>query len=172
MRTALSIALQEYEGAMILVTHDRFLVRSTTDQLLLVADTQLHVFEGDLDEYEQWLLSYRKQQAMPSIALDEKTELSRKEQRQHQAKQRDLKRPLLLKIKQMERELELLQKEKTHREVLLADTTLYEQSNKDKLQKLVLDQAKIKKQMEETEEALLLVYDELDIIEPRDSEER
>jgi ATP-binding cassette subfamily F protein 3 len=63
MRNALSLALQEYTGAMILVSHDRFLVRTTTDQLLLVADGQLREFEGDLIDYQKWLLDYRKQQA-------------------------------------------------------------------------------------------------------------
>ncbi|MCC2667032.1 MAG: yheS 2, partial [Gammaproteobacteria bacterium] len=60
MRYALSMALQEYQGAVILVSHDRFLVRTTVDQLLLVAEGKITPFTGDLNEYERWLATYRK----------------------------------------------------------------------------------------------------------------
>lgn len=60
MRNALSIALQEYEGAMILISHDRFLVRTTTDQLFLVAEGRLQAFDGDLNDYQRWLFDFRK----------------------------------------------------------------------------------------------------------------
>ncbi|MCE3237606.1 MAG: yheS 2 [Gammaproteobacteria bacterium] len=60
MRYALSMALQEYQGAVILVSHDRFLVRTTVDQLLLVAEGKITPFAGDLNEYERWLATYRK----------------------------------------------------------------------------------------------------------------
>ncbi len=61
MRHALSLALQEYEGAMLLVSHDRFLVRATVDQLVLVANGEMAPFTGDINEYEKWLLNYRRQ---------------------------------------------------------------------------------------------------------------
>lgn len=109
MRNALSLALQEYEGAMILVSHDRFLVRSTTDKLLLVADGKLQDFDGDLNDYEKWLLAFRKQQSMPA-APSVQTELSKKEQRQQSAKQREAMRPLQQKIERLEKELSQLQK--------------------------------------------------------------
>ena len=60
MRNALSLALQDYEGAVVLVSHDRFLVRSTVDQLMLVAEGKLQPFDGDLVDYEKWLLKFRK----------------------------------------------------------------------------------------------------------------
>ena len=95
MRTALSIALQEYEGAMILVSHDRFLVRTTTDQLLLIANGKLTSFEGDLNDYQQWLVEFRKQQTTPQN--NNKNDLTRKEQRQQEATQRKMLRPLIQK---------------------------------------------------------------------------
>lgn len=159
MRNALSIALQEYEGAMILVSHDRFLVRTTTDQLLLVADGKLTDFEGDLNEYQQWLIEYRKQQ---SPQVDNKTELTRKEQRQQEAKEREVKRPLIQKIKRLEELLEKLQLAVASIEQALADNSMYEAQNKDKLQKYFLEQAKLKKEIEAAEEEWLLACEERD----------
>jgi ATP-binding cassette subfamily F protein 3 len=82
MRNALSMALQEYDGAMIIVSHDRFLVRSTVDQLMIIANGKLMPFEGDLDDYQEWLVNFRRQQ---NSNTDEKTGLSRKEQRHQDA---------------------------------------------------------------------------------------
>lgn len=65
MRNALSLALQDFEGAMMIVSHDRFLLRATVDQFILVADGAVEPFEGDLDDYEKWLVNYRKRQAAP-----------------------------------------------------------------------------------------------------------
>src|SRR5437899_12025231 len=101
MRSALSIALQEYEGAMLLVSHDRFLVRATVDQLMLVANGEMKPFTGDLDEYEKWLLDYRRQ--------SNTSDTSQKEQRKSDNLQRDASRALLQKIKTLEKQLEKLQ---------------------------------------------------------------
>jgi ATP-binding cassette subfamily F protein 3 len=161
MRNALSIALQEYEGAMILVSHDRFLVRSTTDQLLLVADGELSNFEGDLNDYQQWLIEFRKQQVMNNTRSD-RTEQSRKEQRQQDAKRREMRRPLLNKIKMLEEQLKQLEKDLSNIEITLADLSLYEPENKNKLQTILIQQAKIKKEIELTEEAWLSACEERD----------
>lgn len=161
MRNALSLALQEYEGAMILVSHDRFLVRTTTDQLLLVADKKLSHFDGDLEDYQQWLLDYRKQQNATFDDSDpDKNEVSRKEQRQQDAKRRELRRPLLQKVKRLEDQLTKLQKDLTKIEIELTDLTLYEEQNKKKLQTLLLTQAKIKAELEQTEMAWLQASEE------------
>lgn len=160
MRTALSIALQEYEGAMILVTHDRFLVRTTTDQLLLVADGQCQPFDGDLSDYQQWLLDYRKQK--PTSVSVSMSEISRKEQRQMQAKSRELRRPLLQKVKRLEDELDALQQEAEKLETLLTDLSLYESGNKEKLQDYLMQQAKIKKELDRVENEWLHACEERD----------
>ncbi|RDI42573.1 ATP-binding cassette domain-containing protein [Aquicella lusitana] len=162
MRNALSIALQEYEGAMILVTHDRFLVRSTTDQLLLVANGKLQPFDGNLEDYQQWLFEFRRQQTADTSGSRDKPEESRKAQRQHEAKQREHRRPLLQKIKKLEDELAKLQKETAQIEEMLTDLTLYEPQNKDRLQKYLLAQARIKAAVEEAENAWLSACEEKD----------
>jgi ATP-binding cassette subfamily F protein 3 len=55
MRQALAVALQEYEGAVVLVSHDRHLLRTVADEFLLVADAQARPFDGDLEDYARWL---------------------------------------------------------------------------------------------------------------------
>jgi ATP-binding cassette subfamily F protein 3 len=144
MRNALSMALQEYDGAMIIVSHDRFLVRSTVDQLMIIANGKLMPFEGDLDDYQEWLVNFRRQQ---NSNTDEKTGLSRKEQRHQDAQQRNQRRPLLDKIKKLETELDKLQRQATTIELALADEKLYEAANKAQLQDYLLKQAMLKKQL-------------------------
>lgn len=155
MRHALSMALQEYEGAMLLVSHDRFLVRTTVDQLVLVADSQLKPFDGDLHDYEKWLLEYRRQHDTSSAASTEKTELSRKSQRQLDAKQREERRPMLQRLKKLEEELVRLEQELSVIETALSDTSLYEPQQKTQLQQYLMKQATIRKQLQETEDAWL-----------------
>jgi ATP-binding cassette subfamily F protein 3 len=60
MRHALTVALQSFEGGMVIVSHDRHLIKTVADSLWLVADGRLQVFEGDLDDYQQWLRSRGK----------------------------------------------------------------------------------------------------------------
>ncbi len=158
MRHALSMALQEYQGAMILVSHDRFLVRTTVDQLMLVAHGELKNFDGDLNDYEKWLFEFRR----PQI---EKPTISRKSQRQENAKQRELRRPLLQQVKKLEEELSKLQKEATAIETVLTDGTLYEEQNKLQLQQLLADQATIKKTLQRVEENWLQACGELEIFD-------
>lgn len=128
MRNALSIALQEYTGALILVSHDRFLLRSTTDQLLLVADGQLQSFDGDLDDYQKWLFQYRKK------TLHEK-KISTNNMKGYQQEKvgRNSARTLTSKIKKLEEELSILQSKATTIENLLSDQSLYAPKNKEKL---------------------------------------
>jgi len=161
MRNALSLALQEYEGAMVLVSHDRFLVRTTTDKLLLVAEQQLQEFDGDLDDYQKWLLDYRRRQARQEQG-GKKSELSKKELRQSDAKQREERRPLLQKVKKLEDEIEKLEKESNKIEVLLADPAIYEPEQKNLLQQHLQTQAKIKKELERVESEWLQACEERD----------
>ncbi|EKD70650.1 MAG: hypothetical protein ACD_46C00462G0002 [uncultured bacterium] len=150
MRQALSLALQEYEGAMVLVSHDRYLVRTTTDQLYLVADKKLVNFDGDLDNYQQWLMDYRKEKIKSEMVI-EKQIMSKKELRQQEAKLRDERKPLLQRIKKIETQLEKLQSQLKENEISLTDPALYEIENKQQLQQLLLKQTEFKKQIEKLE---------------------
>jgi ATP-binding cassette subfamily F protein 3 len=161
MRNALSLALQEYEGAMILVSHDRFLVRTTTDKLLLVAEGKLQDFDGDLNDYQKWLFAYRKQQTAPAV-ITTQTDISKKEQRQLSAKQREARRPLMQKIESMEKDLVKLQKKAANIEAQLTDQSLYEPHHKQQLQEHLLALSTVKKELEKAETAWLLACEERD----------
>ncbi len=160
MRQALSMALQEYEGAMIIVSHDRFLVRTTVDQLNLVAENKVAIFDGDLQDYEKWLLAFRRQQEESDQS--DKSAISRKELRQQNAQQRDQRRPLLQKIKKLEDELARLQKQATEIELALTDLSLYEEQNKSKLQEQLRQQTEIKKKLELVENEWLAACETLE----------
>jgi ATP-binding cassette subfamily F protein 3 len=160
MRYALSMAIQEFQGAVILVSHDRFLVRSTVDQLLLVADGSAAPFGGDLDDYERWLIDYRKRSA-GDIPMEKPT-VSRKTQRQQDAKERELRKPLVQAVKRLSDELEKLQKSALAIETKLADAILYEEQNKHILQEHLAQQANIKQQLAMTEEAWLEACEKLE----------
>lgn len=162
MRNALNIALQEYEGAMILVTHDRFLVRSTADTLLLVAEGKMQTFAGDLNDYQKWLLEFRRQQSSSTSTKSNKADLSQKKQRQQEAMQREQIQPILSKIKKLEDNLVKLEQKAAEIETILADVLLYEQQNKEQLQKHLLTQAKIKKEIEQVESEWIKACEEKD----------
>lgn len=158
MRQALSIALQDYEGAMLLVSHDRFLVRTTTDQLWLVANGKLQPFEGDVDDYQAWLFDFRKQQAAkkePSptpIGKGASSQTARSPSRE--------KRRSLANLKRLEAELAKLEHELTTVEGLLAGPSLYQPENQAALQKHVAAQAAIKQKLEEAEKRWLEAHDD------------
>ena len=158
MRNALSMALQEYEGAMLLVSHDRFLVRTTTDQLYLVADHRLKPFDGDLDDYQAWLLDYRKRQANAFKEANKKPA----EQPVEKKTSNVAAAAVLKKISKLEDELAKLNKKSVDVEMSLADGSLYEAANKDKLDSLLSQQAKLKSDIERNEQVWLAACEERD----------
>lgn len=154
MRNALSIALQEYEGAMILVSHDRFLVRSTTDQLMLVANGKLEEFSGDLNDYQKWLMDFRKEQAKAASNTPKVVAELVQPVRSN--------RNLLQKIEKLEKEIAKLEKQEAVISAELAEASLYEPANKDKLAVKLQDQQKIKKELERVEQEWLQACEERD----------
>lgn len=149
MRNALSMALQAYTGAMLLVSHDRFLLRSTTDSLLLVANGQVQEFTGSVDDYEKWLLDYRKQQVAA-------TEPKIKQERPKDNK------PLLQKIKKLEEQIAKFEQKLNQFEAKLLAPDIYEPQNKTKLQETLKEQEAIKKLLEKTENEWLAACEERD----------
>jgi ATP-binding cassette subfamily F protein 3 len=111
MRHALTLALQEYEGAVVLVSHDRHMVRTTADELWLVAAGRLAPFDGDLDDYRAWLQSDRPERE----AGREEARASRKDERRSRARRQDeiasRRRPLDTEIRALETEIERLGEE-------------------------------------------------------------
>lgn len=152
MRNALSVALQDFAGAMILVSHDRFLVRTTTDKLLLVANRTVSEFDGDLNDYQNWLTAFRK--GNPGLEQGPRED-SKKEKRKREAAAREARRPLLEKIKKLENDLNKLRGQLTKIEEKLADSSLYETTKKAELEQHLLNQTKIKKEIANVEQEWL-----------------
>lgn len=159
MRNALCLALQQYNGAMLLVSHDRFLVRATVDELMLLVDGQVQSFAGDLNEYQQWLLDYRKQTISCNAP---KTEQNKKFQRQLQAQQRESLKPLTKKINQLEMKIKQFHQQLQLIETELANPTIYETAQKRRLQQLITEQALLTKQVQDYEMDWLLACEQRD----------
>ena len=164
MRQALTMALQDFEGAIIIVSHDRHLLRNTVNEFLLVADGKVSEFDGDLEDYYKWLLQQRQAQA----AVEEKyapvneNKVDKKAQRQQSAAQRQQLKPLTNKLKNLESQMEKFQTKLADIETQLGDASIYDDKNKATLQQLLLDQAKLQQQLEETEENWLLISEEIE----------
>ncbi len=168
MRYALTTALQEFEGAMLIVSHDRHLLRTVTDKLMLVADGKVEEFDGDLDDYRQWVKD-QDRDITDSSSYDKNANTdsttSKKQQRQSAAEQRQKSKPLRNKIKKFENEMDKLTKIKEKHDSALADSEIYDDNNKAKLKKLLADQVDNIKQLNLIEEQWLETSDELEILE-------
>ena len=142
MRDALSLALQSYEGAMLLVSHDRHLINTVCDNFWLVKNKQVNDFDGSLSDYRELL----KSDNSINTQIDRsKPDVSRKDQRRLDAERRKLTQPFSNKLKKLESQLEKLNHEKLFIESQLNDTSLYEPDNKETLKKLLLQQTEITK---------------------------
>ena len=166
MRHALTVAMQEYEGAMIIVSHDRHLLRTVTDTLLLVADGGVSEFDGSLEDYRQWLSQQNKKPSV--ITTEEKINNSNDEQnkkqiRQSSAEKRKLLKPLQNKLKKLEKQMLELSSSKESLEQKLASNDVYSESNKDALKKLLQEQGQVDSSLQQVEMDWLEVSEELEI---------
>jgi len=157
MRQALAVALQEYEGAVVLVSHDRHLLKVNSDKLILVANGRATEFKGSVDDYPKWLAEHNKGAVITDFdnkqegKQQQNTASAKKEQKRLDAQRRKQLQPLTSKIKRSERVMEKLGAEKVDIETQLADTGLYSDDNKDKLKKLLTDQAYLQKELDQAE---------------------
>lgn len=164
MRHALTIAMQEFEGAMIIVSHDRHLLRTVTDNLLLVAHGKVVEFDGSLDDYRQWLSQQAK--GVAGTTAVEKTsnndEPNKKQARQHSAEKRKLLRPLQNKLKKLEKQMEELTLSKESLEEKLADNNIYSNDKKEALKLLLEEQGQVDNSLQQVEMDWLDVSEELE----------
>lgn len=169
MRHALTLALQDYEGGLIVVSHDRHLIRNTTDELMLVANGKLEPFKDDLDAYAAWLSDHRQQNLKEENNATIKTtpKVDKKAERQKAAELRNQLRPLKKKSDQLEAQLDALQSQKAELDEKLADTALYDEANKQQLTELLKKQAELVKSIADTEENWLTALEELEALESR-----
>ena len=161
MRHALSVALQDYAGAMVIVSHDRHLLRTVTDTLLLVDSGKVTPFDGDLEDYRQWVKDSLKEQLTSDVEASEKGG-NKKQQRQDAAENRKLLKPLRSKIKTLERKVDKLSQEKENIEAKLADSSIYDDTNKNELKKLLEEQVTVTQSLEQVEDEWMTVSEELE----------
>jgi ATP-binding cassette subfamily F protein 3 len=160
MRHALSMALQDFEGALIVVSHDRHLLKSVTDQLLLVASGTVNTFDGDLDDYHKWLLEQKKTDDQIDQSVDKS--LSRKQLRQIEAEKRQQLKPMKRVLVKAEKRVEQLHQQQDALEQQLADPAIYENQDKDILLKLLREKTDIDRALENAEAEWLDASDQLE----------
>jgi len=150
MRQALVLALQEFEGAIILIAHDRYLLESCVDEFFLVADGQVAEFNGDIDDYQQWLNDDKKQSTQ-SIKSTSESAVDKKQQRREQAELRKKVAPMRKQAQKFEQAVGKAQNELAEVEEILSDSDIYQSENKSRLNELLKKQAKLKQDIEENE---------------------
>jgi ATP-binding cassette subfamily F protein 3 len=160
MRHALSASLQEFSGAMIIVSHDRHLLRTITDQFLLVSGGKITPFDGDLGDYADWVKNQAKEN--DSTPSSDKNVNARKEQKQQQANNRQQQKPLRDALRKAEKQLDKLQEKQQQLEAKLADSDLYHQDKKQQLADIIKEKSSIDEQLAKTEEAWLTAQEALE----------
>jgi ATP-binding cassette subfamily F protein 3 len=165
MRHALSVALQEFQGAIILVSHDRHMLRSVTDQLILVANAKVQLYDGDLVDYHQWLIEQKQQNTEKPDTIKAIQPMSRKEQRKLDAERRQKLKPLYDAVNTAERGMEKLHQEQQQLEKILTDPDIYSDAEKDRLKKLLHQKTQLDKLLETTEADWLTASEQLEIAE-------
>ncbi|MDB1122796.1 ABC transporter ATP-binding protein [Vibrio algarum] len=170
MRQALTFALQTFEGAMVIVSHDRYLLRATTDDLYLVHDRQVSPFDGDLNDYYKWLTEQNKadkKEAAQDLPVKNTTNnaAAKKEQKRKEAEFRKKTAPLRKELEKLEKKMDKLGVILSEAEQELLDTSLYQAENKAKLNKVLALQATSKSELEETELEWMTIQESLEEME-------
>ena len=168
MRQALTMALQGYEGALVVISHDRHLLRNTVDQFYLVANGEVQEFDGDLQDYQVWLKNYNRtpdaqvKNSVPDNSVEKLSGAEKKAQRQQSAEARKKIAPLNKKSQQLEKEIETNEKQLADVEHELADTDLYTDAKREALKMLLDRQAKTKKEIADKEAEWLEIQTQIE----------
>lgn len=171
MRQALTFALQTFEGAMVIVSHDRYLLRATTDDLYLVHQGQAAPFDGDLNDYYKWLTDQQRQDRRDALPASNEKEsntnsaAAKKEQKRREAEFRSLTAPLRKNLTQLESKMEKLSQTIADIDEKLADSRLYDSENKSTLTELIATQANAKSELEDVEVSWMEHQEELEQLE-------
>lgn len=165
MRQALAVAMQDFEGAILVVSHDRHLLTTVCDNWLLVSDGRVQGFDGDLDDYRRWLkerpdIGGNGWQQSTAPASGERA-ADRKQQKRDQAEQRRKLQPLKKELRKLEKELDQLSTRQQQMEAELADPALYEADAKARLTTLLTDKGQLDQRLAAVEERWLEVSEEL-----------
>ena len=179
MRQALTMALQNFDGAIVVVSHDRHLLRNTVDEFWLVSDGTVQEYDGDLEDYERWLADRRKDEDEPpkrQVAEDSDAEKKagsaqaltadeRKARKRQEAELRQKLSPWRKKQVSLEARMDQLQQQLAGVEASLGDPAVYEDSGKVRLKTLLAEQTELKRALEETEAEWLEVSETVENLE-------
>ncbi|HEY9148678.1 MAG TPA: ATP-binding cassette domain-containing protein, partial [Gammaproteobacteria bacterium] len=166
MRHAMAMALQEYEGALVVVSHDRHLLRNVTDTLYLVDSGRVEEFDGDLEDYRQWLATQsrapRQEDTANRDTEADNSAAARKERKRLEAEQRQRLKPLRQAVAKLEQRLEQLQQQQGELNTQLAAPSLYEAASKEQLKSLLQQKGQVDAELAEVEEQWLRQSEELE----------
>ena len=176
-REALTVALAQFEGTLVLVSHDRHLLRATTDEFLIVADGGLKPFDGDLDDYRDWLFKTKLAKPEPPASIPRakpepaRESGDRKEQKRLEAEARQRlsarRKPIESRIRRIEELMDRLNHRKSELDGLLADSAIYADGNKDVLKQALFEQAQATRELEQLEAEWLEQQDALEALADR-----
>ncbi|MGS0676060.1 ABC transporter ATP-binding protein [Shewanella sp. 0m-4] len=165
MRHALTMALQTFEGAMIIVSHDRHLLRLSCSDYYLVDQGEVKSFEGDLDDYHQWLLDAAKTAGKEEDSDASTPIQDKKQQKRLEAELRQKLSPLKKVQTKLEKEQQKANDRLKELEGMLADTSLYDADNKAKLTQVLAERTTLTQGLEESEMEWLEIQEEIESIE-------
>ncbi|WP_330926065.1 ribosomal protection-like ABC-F family protein [Candidatus Sororendozoicomonas aggregata] len=168
MRYALTVALQSFTGAVIIVSHDRNLIRNTADVLLLVDDGKVTEFAGDIEDYSDWLIKQRLLMSNNSVPANASVPAAnsaqaKKAQKRQQAERRKALRPLKLTLEKAEKTIDTLNMSLNSVEKKLSDPSIYDQVNKAALKELLDQQTVLKKTLAEAEDAWMALQEQWEV---------
>jgi ATP-binding cassette subfamily F protein 3 len=170
------VALAQFEGTLVLVSHDRHLLRATTEEFLIVADGGLKPFDGDLDDYRDWLFKTKlakpvgkpaeplPQSAAPAAPAGETVDRKEQKRQEAEARQRlsSQKKPIESRIKRLEEQMDRLNARRQELDGELAAPDIYAEVNKERLKTFLYEQAQIAKDLEQLEEEWMLQQEALE----------
>ena len=166
MRQALTFALQTYTGAVLLVSHDRYLLNAVCDDFYLVDNGTVDMFRGDLDDYQQWVIQGNKTdnkvaQSSPDY-ITEPEKRSRKDEKRRQAVFREQTKTFRDQVTKNEKRVQKCSDELCALEERLADTNLYAEDKKRELIAILDRKTELERQKEEAEMLWFEALDELE----------
>lgn len=167
MRHALTMALQTFEGAMVIVSHDRHLLRLSCDEYYLVDNGEVSAFDGTLDDYYQWLLDAAKTEKKQNSELKQSDNISvdKKQQKRQAAELRQKLSPLKKQQTKLEKDQQQLSAQLTQIESVLAEPAIYADKEKSRLTELLNERVTFTQQLEESELTWLELQEQIEQIE-------
>lgn len=168
-REALTMALSTFEGAVLIVSHDRHLLRAATERLWLVHEGRVDEYDGDLDDYAELVLEHRRTTAAAErLAAKEAPSVNKKEARRQEAQERqriaELRKPLKKELDKVEKELSRKSEALKALAARLADPELYSSADPDEVARVTREHGELAPQVEELEMRWLELSEQIEAV--------